>query len=113
MRTEYKFERGNLSQQSDYLAHRLIVKVGRVTYVYFDDERIGWIPAKEGVAKDLLSGSYSGYLTDDGTISVEYAKSDLIAEQDKSLGDFSMETCINIPINKVLLHQGLVFLLLT
>lgn len=81
MRTEYKFERGNLSQQGECLESRLDVNVGKVTYVFFDDDNIGWIPAKEGIAKTLLPGVYSGYLTNDNTIAVDFAKSDLISMQ--------------------------------
>lgn len=103
MQTEYKFDRGSLSKSGEYLDHRLDVNVGRVTYVYYGDKKVGWIPAKEGIAKILLPGAYSGYLTKDYTISVDYAKSDLIAEQDikkEPSGDFTMETRVHCPINR-------------
>lgn len=76
---EYKFERGTLSCSGSHQEEVLKVKVGKVTYVYDENgDKVGWIPAKEGIAKELLAGNYYGALANDNKIAISYAKSDLV-----------------------------------
>ena len=76
---EYKFERGTLSSPGSNQDEALKVKVGKVPYVYDENgDKVGWIPAKEGIAKELLAGNYYGALANDNKIAVSYAKSDLV-----------------------------------
>ena len=106
---EYNFERGTLSSLGFNPDEVLKVKVGKVTYVYDENgDKVGWIPAKEDIAKELLAGNYSGTLANDNKIVVSYAQSDLVAANqiDDALcdlmgvttGRISSNPCKEIPL---------------
>lgn len=125
---DYRFERGSLSLPGTNQEQILTVKVAKVTYVYDEcDTKIGWIPAKEGIFKELRSGDFHGMLASDNRITVSYQRSDLVVKGDAidaalcdlmgahterissnpckeislpTNSDFTMEGWLRLPINK-------------